>query len=145
MADRLQSQVENLILLVEKCKPLGKTVLIEILKLRNARMKVIIVVPASAGRQLLSRSPWLVVLQLPCLDSRQMKTINPCRSPIIMCYFLNTQRRALPPATGTDFISISTQYLGSAGTLKPVLKLLFIPLPLVMVRATCKHKNLPNI
>ena len=36
-------------MLVEKCKPLGKTVLIEILKLKNARMKVIIVVPASTG------------------------------------------------------------------------------------------------
>lgn len=43
------SQVENLQSLVEKCKPLGQTVLIEILKLRNARMKVIIVVPASTG------------------------------------------------------------------------------------------------
>ena len=126
-------------MLVEKCKPLGKTVLIEILKLKNARMKVIIVLPASSVRLVLSWS------RAPCLDRLQMKTINPCRSPIIMCYFLNTQRRALPPATGTDFISISTQYLGYAGTLKPVLKLLFIPLPLVMVRATCKHKNLPNI
>ena len=40
-------------MLVEKCGPLGVAVLIEILKLRNARMKVIIVVPAEAGRPVL--------------------------------------------------------------------------------------------
>ena len=81
-------------MLVEKCKPLGKTVLIEILKLKNARMKVIIVVSASA------RAACIVLVvqdQLPCLDRIQMETINPCRSPIIMCYFLNTLP---PPASG---------------------------------------------
>ena len=90
MTDRLPISGRKYKMLVEKCKPLGKTVLIEILKLKNARMKVIIVVSASA------RAACIVLVvqdQLPCLDRIQMKTINPCRSPIIMCYFLNT----LPP------------------------------------------------
>ena len=86
--DRLQhQQVDYSQLVCEKCGPLLKTVLIEILKLKNARMKVIIVLPASSVRLVLSWS------RAPCLDRLQMKTINPCRSPIIMCYFLNT----LPP------------------------------------------------
>ena len=87
MTDRLPISGRKYKMLVEKCKPLGKTVLIEILKLKNARMKVIIVSAASAERLVLSW--WLA----PCLDRLQMKTINPCRSPVIMCYFLNT----LPP------------------------------------------------
>ena len=49
MTDRLPISGRKYKMLVEKCKPLGKTVLIEILKLKNARMKVIIVEPASTG------------------------------------------------------------------------------------------------
>ena len=68
-ADRLQSSGRKSQMLVEKCGPLGVAVLIEILKLRNARMKVIIVVPAEAGRPVLwLAGPWLV--QVPCLDSQ---------------------------------------------------------------------------
>ena len=49
----------------------------------------------------------------PCLDRLQMVTINPCRSPIIMCYFLNSLNVALaqpPPRSNLAFISISTDF-----------------------------------
>ena len=107
-------------------------------------MKVIIV---SAGpAQPLVLSWWLT----PCLDRLQMKTINPCRSPVIMCYFLNT----LPPPPAQqlrDFISILTRYFGCNETLKahPIdsqdLLKWSLELKIIPTVPGSKHKNLQSI
>ena len=79
-----------------------------------------------------------------------MKTINPCRSPVIMCYFLNT----LPPTPAQqlrDFISILTRYFGCNETLKahPIdsqdLLKWSLELKIIPTVPGSKHKNLQSI
>ena len=46
----------------------------------------------------------------PCLDSLQMMTINPYRSPIIMCYFLNSLNPNLSKAIRIAGAHLSTVF-----------------------------------
>lgn len=48
---------------------------------------------------------------VPCLDRLQMITINPCRSPIIMCYFLNSlSQLSLPQLNAIHQVSASLHF-----------------------------------
>ena len=120
IADRLPISGRKYKMLVEKCKPLWKTVLIEILKLKNARMKVIIVEPASTG------AACIVLMVQVCSHvwtGYKWRPLTLAGHPLLCAIFLILclhQSVGNPHQSGTDFISIWAENLSCNETLKPV-------------------------